>query len=321
MKIAALTARDEAVFNELALSHGSIFNTTRWTNIFGRGIRSCGIFNDGGDLMGGFIVYGETRFGLSVYRNPPFTPAIGPFLKMEASSPVAIMDTWKKVLAMMAEYISAMGFSVVSVALDKNVIDTQPFIWRKNKVVPEYTYVLDLTKDTENLMADMSPERRKNIRKGLKDGLLAGRVSDYGEIKMLVNRTFARQGRSVDQHYLDKILFEFADEGNSFAYSTSGNGKLLACSFCVYDRNTAYYLLGGYDNEGGHHGAGAMAMWEAIRHAKEKGLRYFDFEGSMIPQIETYFRGFGGRLTPYYRINKAKLPLEMALKLLKRRLF
>ncbi len=321
MKIAALSARDEAVFDELALSHGSIFNTTRWTNIFERGIRRCGIFNDGDELVGGFIVYRETRFGLSIYRNPPFTPAIGPFLKMEASNPVAIMDVWKKVLSLMAEYISACGFSVVSIALDRNVVDTQPFIWRKNKVVPEYTYVLDLTKDTDDIMAEMSPERRKNIRKGLKDGLLASRVSDYGEIKMLVNRTFARQDRTVDQHYLDKILFEFADEGNSFAYSTSGNGNLLACSFCVHDRNTAYYLLGGYDSQKRHNGAGPLSMWEAIRHAKALGLRFFDFEGSMVPQIETYFRGFGGRLTPYYRINKAKLPLEMALKLVKRRLF
>jgi hypothetical protein len=62
-------------------------------------------------------------------------------------------------------------------------------------------------------------------------------------------------------------------------------------------------------------------MWESVKHAKDLGLRYFDFEGSMVPQIETYFRGFGGRLTPYYRINRASLPIEIILKFFKRRLF
>ena len=62
-------------------------------------------------------------------------------------------------------------------------------------------------------------------------------------------------------------------------------------------------------------------MWEAIKFAKKLGIKYFDFEGSMVPQIERYFRGFGGKLTPYYRINKAKLPLEILLKFYRRELF
>jgi len=41
----------------------------------------------------------------------------------------------------------------------------------------------------------------------------------------------------------------------------------------------------------------------------------------MIPQIKKYFRGFGGKLTPYYRINKAKLPIEILLKFFKREVF
>jgi len=51
------------------------------------------------------------------------------------------------------------------------------------------------------------------------------------------------------------------------------------------------------------------------------GIKYFDFEDSMIRQIERYFRGFGGKLTLYYRINKAKLPLEILLKFYRRELF
>ena len=321
MKIAELSGRDEVKFDELALSYGSLFNTSRWTGIFGARIRRYGIYNDGGELIGGFIVHCERKFGLSVYRNPPFTPSIGPFLKVEATNPVAIMDVWKKALSLMAEQIERLGFSVVSIALDKNVIDTQPFIWKKNKVVPEYTYVLDLSKDLDDIIGEMSSERRKNVNKGLKDGLAVRRVSNYREIKSLVNKTFARQDMKIDQYYIDKVLFEFADDSNSFAFYAVSGDDPIACCFCLHDRHTAYYLLGGYDSERRHHGAGALSMWEAIKNAKSLGLRHFDFEGSMIPPIETYFRGFGGRLTPYYRINKGLLPIEILLKFFKRQLF
>ncbi len=321
MKILELTGRDEARFDELALSHGSIFNTTGWTRMFGSEIRNYGIYSDGCDVIGGFMVYETRKFGISIYRNPPFTPTIGPFLKIEASNPVVIMDRWKEALSLIAEHISGLGFSVVSIALDRTVVDTQPFIWRENKVVPEYTYVLDLTKTQAHIMKEMSPERRKNINKALRDGLLTRRVTDYGEVKLLANKTFARQGMRIDQRCLDKILFEFANEGNSFAFATLRSGTPIACSFCIYDRSTAYYLIGGYDSDRRHHGAGALSMWESIKHAQALGLRNFDFEGSMVPKIETYFRGFGGRLRPYYRVNKATLPIEILLKFFKRRLF
>ena len=44
-------------------------------------------------------------------------------------------------------------------------------------------------------------------------------------------------------------------------------------------------------------------MWKAIKFSKEElGLAEFDFEGSMVPQIEQFFRKFGGILTPYYSV-------------------
>jgi hypothetical protein len=120
---------------------------------------------------------------------------------------------------------------------------------------------------------------------------------------------------------LDAILFRFASDQNCYAFCTYRDDTPVACSFVVHDRETAYYLLGGYHTELKHHGAGVMAMVSAIRHAKALRLRLFDFEGSMVPAIERYFRGFGGSLTPYFTVNKAFLPVEIGLKFIKRQLF
>ena len=231
------------------------------------------------------------------------------------------MDTWKKTLSLITDFIEKLPYSIVSISLNKNIIDMQPFIWEKFKVVPGYTYLLDLSVSIEDIRKRMSNERRKNINKGQKDGLLTKKVYDFKIIKTLVLKTFSRQDNKINEFYLNKILFKFANNNNSFAFATYQNDEPIACSFCIHDSNTAYYLLGGHDSENKHHGAGALSMWEAIKYAKDSGLKYFDFEGSMIPQIEKYFRGFGGQLTPYYRINKAKLPVEIFLKFFKRELF
>jgi hypothetical protein len=73
--------------------------------------------------------------------------------------------------------------------------------------------------------------------------------------------------------------------------------------------------MSGYDDGNKHHGAGALALWHAIQHAKSLNLKRFDFEGSMIKPIEKYFRGFGGELAPYFRISRANFGLEVILKI------
>jgi CelD/BcsL family acetyltransferase involved in cellulose biosynthesis len=116
-------------------------------------------------------------------------------------------------------------------------------------------------------------------------------------------------------------LSTFATPLNSFAYVTHKADMPVAACFCIHDAQRAYYMLGGVDEEHGAAAAAPMAMFACIRHARDLGLEVYDFEGSMVPGIEQYFRSFGGTLTPLYRVVKASLPIEMALKPFKRSLF
>jgi len=321
MHVKKISDSDITKYNQLAIEYGTIFNTIDWLKIFGDKVQMYGLYDKGDNLIGGFYLYRQKRLGLSVYRNTPFSPTIGPFLKINAKNPVAIMALWKKVLAEMADTIDGLRYSIIAFALNKKLIDTQPFIWKKFKVIPGYTYLVDLGQSIDDIRKNMSTERRNDIKKATKDGVTVKHTDDLQIVKSLIVKTFTRQGMTTDEHYIDKILFEFANKDNSFAKIALKDDNPISALFCIYDNNTAYYLLGGYDSENSHHGAGPMVVWEGIRHAKELGLKQFDFEGSMAPQIERYFRGFGGQLTPYYRICKAKLPLEILLKFFKRELF
>ena len=80
-------------------------------------------------------------------------------------------------------------------------------------------------------------------------------------------------------------------------------GRQHAGVYVVWDGNSAYYLMGGGDPELRNSGATSLCMWAAIRHAATV-TQCFDFEGSMIEQVERFFRGFGAVQKPYFNIKK-----------------
>ncbi len=321
MKIRPLESGDHAAYDELARLHGTLFNGRDWLALFGDRMQALGLFDEGGELVGGLSLYQERRWGFRIIRRAPFTPIYGPFLALKAQNPVAVLEERRKALDCMVEHLERENPALCMVPLDRRISDALPFFWSGYKVVPQYTYLLDLAVAPEDMLKNMSSERRKNIAKAGRDGLRTCAAANMEEVRDLVLATFARQEKFVDRSCLDAILFRYANSANSFAYTTYRDDRPIATCFAVHDSRTAYYLLGGYSAEERHHGAGAAAMFAAIKHAGEIGLETFDFEGSVIPAIERYFRGFGGRIAPYLTVNKAWLPIEMALKFKKRNLF
>lgn len=309
-------------FNDLVVNIGSIFSSISWLSMFGNRVHIFGIYSSNKELIGIFYLFEERRFGFKILRNPYFTPHSGIFIKYPPGiKPVNKITYTKKVLYNVTKFIDTLNYSIVSFSLQRKIVDMQPFIWGKFKVVPGYTYVIYLGRDEKVIWNSFSADRRNDITKALKDGIIVQRNKNNNIIKDLVKKTFDRQGMSTNDYYLDQILNKFANDTNSFSFVSMKDNVPIAGSFCVHDKDVAYYLLGGYDNAHKHHGAGALSLWECIKYANKIGLKEFDFEGSMVPQIEKYFRKFGGNLSPYYRVNKASIPLEILLKFFKREVF
>lgn len=322
MKLRALEQPAElAAYDELAKTHGTLFNRLDWLALFGSQMQAYGLFDDGGQLRGGLSLYRERRWGLEIIRRPPFTPICGPFLAVRSTNPVAAFEERRRALECLAEHLDRSRAAICMVPLARDVADGLPFFWRGFKVVPLYTYLLDLAQTPEQLRANMAPDRRNDVSKAQRDGLVAQREPDMATVRDLVLASFGRQRKHLDRALLEAVLFRYARPDNSYAFVVRRAEQPIAASFVIHDAQTAYYLLGGYRADNRHHGAGALAVAEAIRHARELGLRTFDFEGSVLPPIERFFRGFGGRLTPYLTVNKASWPLEMALKLRNRNFF
>ncbi|MBL0048745.1 MAG: GNAT family N-acetyltransferase [Bacteroidetes bacterium] len=322
MEIKILSQTHFEKFNELALLHGSIFNSLTWLKIYGKSITVYGIFNNDNKLIGGFHLYkGKQAKILSHINNPPFTPHIGLFYDNQASNRANSLSFEKNILSCVADFLEKESYHLLTIALPTTCTDVQPFIWKKFKAIPNYTYQLNLEFTELEILKNLASDKRNSINKAEKDKVTIKQNAGNHIIKQLVENTYSRKSKLLNDAIVSAILNEFADAQNSFSFVAYVEEKAAAMSFCIYDSTTAYYLLGGYDAGNKHQGAGVLALWNCILHAKKIGLKKFDFEGSMIPQVEKYFRGFGGELVPYFTLNKASLPLELALKFIKREAF
>ncbi len=321
MKIERITNKEELEkYNILASRYGCVFNTPEWLAIYGEALKLMGIYNDNHELTGAFFLYESSRFGLQFSITPPFTPHNG-FFENRAQNKANRYTYAKNILEAIAIYIEQRKDALFVSAFPFKLIDTQIFFWKNFKVIPNYTYRINLLLSEEELLNNLTSEKRKSLKKAGKDGLRIEQTYDYKVVKELILKTFSRKEKPLNKILLDKILFDFSVKENSFAYIAHDRQGPIATTFCVCDQETAYYLFGGYDAGNKHHGAGVSTMWASVMHARASGLKVFDFEGSMLPEVEKYFREFGGELTPYYTVNKAWLPFEMLLKLKKRMVF
>lgn len=320
MKIEEISIESET-YKDIVAQIGCVFNTPNWLKIYGTKLKTYGLYNKGGKLFGLFNLYFEKRMGFTQIKNPPFSPNIGLFFINPSSNFAKKQSFNKSIYKAVSEFINTLSASLITITLPIEHVDMQAFIWDDYKVIPNYTYQLNLSELNENTIKDhFSPERRNDIAKALKDNIECRLSSDYSLVKKMVEHTYNRKGKTLKDGLLSNILEQFKST-NSFAFVSYQKNKPIAASFVIYDKQTAYYLLGGYDPKHKHQGAGALAVYHAILQAKKIGIPIFDFEGSMLPEVERYFRGFGGELKILFTLNKGHLPMELLLKFFKRNQF
>jgi hypothetical protein len=321
VEVREISGNEIESYRQVCDQHGSLFADPAWAQCFGANVRLCGIFTGNNVLTGGFLYAKSSMKGYPYFTNLPFTPSIALFYINAAENPSNRLGTDKEILEAVATFFSRFRLPVQRFCLPPMVKDMQPFFWKGFKVIPHLTYRVDLKRPETDLYANLSAKLRNNIKKAKSDGITVRRITDYSECEPMILNTYSRNGIGVDYEYIRNIIHRFATPDNSFAFGSFQDEVLIATSFFLHDKNTAYYLLGGFHDTLKHEGAGAWSIWEGITTAKSKGLMVFDFEGSMIPRIEKYFRGFGGDLVSYLTINRAPFLVEMMLKLFKRSLF
>ncbi len=252
----------------------------------------------------------------SALITPPFAPHNG-FQVLPLSNPNAHVDR-KKLMESFAALIDEEKMMIKHFAFPVDCVDLQAFYWKKYKLTTRYTYQMDLSRSEDDLFQSMDSKLRNVIRKAEKDELAFSQHSSLGEDgKTLILEANQELAPNQRKDLLSRL--ESVDTNEQLlVYTAHQNGALKAVNVVCQSLDTHYYLFSGFERVDAHNGAGPALIWFAIQSAKRAGMRLFDFEGSMLPDVERYFRKFGGTLIPYYSVSKAPLLIESILKLKKR---
>ena len=295
-----------------ASPEAGLLHRPEWRAVQGEELMRFGVVDDKGMAVAGFQLLRSKRSGLTLWSHPPFHQNCAFIARARAKNPAKRVGEGKKLHGAIAAYLGTLS-GVVTLAFPSEVVDMQPYIWAGFKVVPSYTYRIELSQGIDVVRQDYATETRNSIRKAETDGVLV-RPALRHEVLPLIQATFDRKAKALDKPKVDRILQAFLDDGSGYAFLTEWNGTPIAAAFCAVDKQRSYYLLGGHVKAGGHAGAGALTVDRCIMEAALRGIPQFDLEGSMLPDIERFFRGFGATLTPYYTVNRAPFLVEVALK-------
>jgi len=180
-----------------------------------------------------------------------------------------------------------------------------PFHWAGFNQTTRYTYVIEDLIDLDRVWRGFRENIKTDIRKAEKQVEIVTEpdLERFLEVNEL---TFTRQGLTLPYprelvRRLDKTLSR--QGARKMFFAVDGRDRVHAAAYLVWDQKSAYYLMGGGDPELRNSGATALTIWAAIKFAASVTDK-FDFEGSMMPRVEKFFRSFGGTLKPYFQISR-----------------
>jgi hypothetical protein len=166
--------------------------------------------------------------------------------------------------------------------------------------------VLGDISDLTSVWNGMRPNHRRDIQRATRLGIRIIDSLDMAKFLELNRKTFTRQGReplASDELILRLDRACCANAGRKIFAGVDSQGRIHAAVYIAWTNDTAYYLMGGSEPDLRKSGAQLLALWEAVSFASSV-VKRFDFEGSMLQQVEHGFRGFGARQLPYSSITK-----------------
>lgn len=167
----------------------------------------------------------------------------------------------------------------------------------------KYTFVLDLTKSEEELLKNMHPKTRYNIRVAQKHGVeILEDNSDeaFEKYWKLTEETTKRQNffaHGKTYHKLQWDTLNIAKNKNndltSHLFFAKYQEKILAAWIVFVFHDTLYYPYGSSSSLHREVMASNVMMWDVIRFGKEKGLTSFDMWGAMSDAPDTADAWYG----------------------------
>ncbi|MHA7222306.1 lipid II:glycine glycyltransferase FemX [Arthrobacter sp. RHLT1-20] len=176
---------------------------------------------------------------------------------------------------------------------------------------PELSWIVDLDRDFNDVLADMKPVNRNLYRNIHKKGVTFRSSQDPAEISILLDflhRTAARNGfKPQSDEYLSQVARTLMPAGAATLFVAELAGAPIAAALAYDSADTRTYAHAALDDTHRKLSAGIPLLVTLMADAKEKGLKHVDLWGvAPADQPEhkwagftSFKKSFGGREIVY----------------------
>ena len=204
----------------------------------------------------------------------------------------------------------AAPYCVTHMRMEPRWIDLPAFLadcrQAKSWFEPRTTLMVDLQLTESELLAQMKPKGRYNIRLAERHGVVVrSDCTDGGveEFLSLYGQTIERQRiRGEGSSYLRALCNRSVAAHSAEIFFAEHEGQRLATALVVYSGDRATYLFGGSSEKKRQVMATYALHFEAMKNARRRQCRWYDFYGISPPDgrfhkwdaITKFKRKFGG---------------------------
>lgn len=284
-----------------------IFSQAWWLDaVCGKEQWSVFLLGNGMDIKASLVYkLEETAEGKRVGRIP-LTQTNGIWIKYAFDQGIISRQSYEeKIVNAVCDHIESLGLVKYDQQYHYQYTNFLPFFWRYFKETIRYSYVIEDTSDMNKVRAGYSAKLRNMIRKAEKH-LQIEEMTDIEKFYQVNKLSFSRQGKEIPYSFeYFKRIHQACLERNAgkLLCAKDIEGNVHSVAMIVWDQMSVYYLLNGTDPELKSFQGNDLLIDKSIEEAHNLGLK-FDFEGSVIKNVNHAFREFGGIPKPYFRIYK-----------------
>lgn len=195
--------------------------------------------------------------------------------------------------------------------LPKGFKKVPSYAYHSSYFQPKFEWRLGLTKTEDELIGEMHPKNRYNIRlaekKGVKIEIIKNNFNKYfEEFFDLLKETAKRDNFNLHSKIYYKNIFKTLDSSNAFLSIARYDDKILLVNLVLLYGKTANFIFGGSSGEFKNLMFSHLAQWESIKEAKKRGINFYNFGGvgnddkyESYGGISVFKKRFGGEFFEY----------------------
>jgi len=162
-----------------------------------------------------------------------------------------------------------------------------PIVSSLHPLFTKYTFQLDLTPSEDELLKNMHPKTRYNIKIAQKHKVSISEDNSDTAFNIylhLLQETTKRQKFYAHDEKYHRLMWQTLKPIHiAHLFLAKYNNQVLVAWILFLFNNVLYYPYGASSNVFKNVMASNLIMWEAIRFGKKKGARLFDMWGSLGP--------------------------------------